>query len=273
VVCEARRLSAVTAGISAQPPQAVCSTTSTRRHQKATILSAQQNTSTNRTHQPPELDIVQFFHQSTMGLIKTAMMSGAAMYGVKKLTEGRGTNFGAQAQTASPPRRDPRREYYDQDDQYAASYDPSRRQDAYPPPRRLERGQQEGGYNQGEQRQCGDVQGDTYNQGEQRYRGDIQGDYVADKRPYYAPDNPPEYSYPAAPRPQPSYAPDGSSPYRPRGFVESRESIDSQQGPSGSRGDMVNMLAQQAMSMGVLGGKNDDGRKGKGGLLGSLIGK
>lgn len=189
-----------------------------------------------------------------MGVIKTAMMSGAAMYGVKKFTEGqRGSNFGTQA---PPPPQQQRREYYDQDDQYDG-YHSSRYQDPRPPPRRLERGQQEGGYNQEEQRP----------------RRDVQGEYVPDKRPYYATDNPPEYSYPAAPRDQPAYAPNGSGPYRPRGYVESRESFDTQQGSSGSRGDMVNMLAQQAMNMGVLGGRHEDAGKGKGGLLGSLIGK
>jgi hypothetical protein len=55
-----------------------------------------------------------------------------------------------------------------------------------------------------------------------------------------------------------------------QGFVEAEEVTDDPQAQQrGSRADMVNMLAQQAMSMGLVGGK--DGRKGD--FLNSLVGK
>lgn len=53
-----------------------------------------------------------------MGIVKTAMMSGAAMYGVNKLAKGYGEHQSNNRQQEYPPRRDPydQRDYHYRDD-------------------------------------------------------------------------------------------------------------------------------------------------------------
>ena len=100
-----------------------------------------------------------------------------------------------------------------------------------------------------------------------------------DQQPYYTQEGDndlPQYYYASNLRSSsaPTYA--YQNQRKQQGFVEPEEMYDPREPQHGNGGqaDMVNMLAQQATSMGLVGGKK--GRKdkdGKGDLLGSLMSK
>ena len=184
-----------------------------------------------------------------MGLIKTAMMSGAAIYGVSQLSKV------AQSRNAT---QQPRREYSDRD------YDSHR-------PRPLEfRDRDSQDQRHVDARDLGDSDR-MYNR-EPRQRMYLEDQRPAERQAYYMPgqyDNQPQYEYASTP---PQYY---SAQRGQQGFVEPEDTMDDPRAPQGgSRADVVNMLAQQAMSMGLVGGNKGKKDKGsKGDLLSSLMSK
>jgi hypothetical protein len=183
-----------------------------------------------------------------MGILKTAMMSGAAMYGMKKITETRSVRAAAPA--PPPPSLPTRREYYGQEDQYFPGHQEYHPLHSSSSPRRLQGRQEAAEYYKEDQRQD-----------------------VPNSQTYYTRDNPPDYEYPLSRTSQPAYPSDGPSRYRPRGFVEPDEAFDREPSSGQSnRGDMMNNLLQQAMSSGILSAKDGQKGQGKGDLLKSLMG-
>ena len=192
----------------------------------------------------------------TMGIIKTAMMSGVAIYGVKQLAQ--------TAQTHNNNRQAPR---YDHSDRSSdRNYDPRRVQpmefrDPDPESQRYVNGQ-------GAQRS---------NEWEPRQPLHLTDERSLDRQPYYMQDGYdelPQYQYTSNRRS--SSAPAQNYQYyqqRQQGFVEPGDMYDPRepQRGNGGRGDMINSLAQQAMSMGLGGGKKD--KNGSGDFLSGLMKK
>ena len=195
----------------------------------------------------------------TMGLIKTAMMSGAAMYGVNQLAKT------AQNRNNNPP--PPRREYNDRDyESYYSRPLEYRERD----PRDRSNGQPE------------DMRERRFDASPRRrlYLDEQHpSDYGYD--PYYMPaqyDNRPhsqEYASSVRPASAPRQYYVGQR--QGQGFVEPEELIDDSREPQGStRANMVNVLAQGVMGMdSSLGGgkKGKKAKDSKGDLLGSLMSK
>ncbi|KAK4550438.1 hypothetical protein LTR36_000016 [Oleoguttula mirabilis] len=206
-----------------------------------------------------------------MGLIKTAIISGAAVYGINQIAKtasNRHPNNGYN--NGNPPRSESRHRYVAEDDQYYRGPSPRQLQDrdqryadqyaeewpGYagpyapppPPPRRhLEADKSYGTEPSPYVPRAALEDQQQQQQQEQYYRFDTRGSPM-----------PPPYN---------------SSPPRQRGFVEQEsDRYDAPQGSGSGRRDMVSALAQQAMSMGLGGGQNGkDRNEGKGGLLSSMF--
>lgn len=200
-----------------------------------------------------------------MGIIKTAMMSGAAMYRINKLAQtaqNRGNN-----QSSS-------RGQSDRDEHYYAR-GPSDRGDSYygrPVEYNEYRPEGRGGAARDAQSR---VQGPVYMKEPGRYLY-LEDDYVNQGQPYYMEtgyrDEGP-YSYAGQARSPSRPSQYTSSQDTPRGFVEPEESMDNLQRPQrGSKADMMNALAQQAMSMGFFSGNDQKSEGKKGDMLKKLIG-
>jgi hypothetical protein len=192
-----------------------------------------------------------------MGLIKTAMMSGAAIYGVNQLAK----TAQSRNNNAPPPR-------YDYSDRNCDSRHVQPMEFRDPE----SRGQR-----------CVNAQGvqgtQRSNEWEPRQTLHLTDQRSFDQQPYYMQEGHndlPQYYYASNVRSPSASAQNHWNQRQQQGFVE-RESMDDSRGPqsgNGGRADMINALAQQAMSMGLVGGKN--GKKDKdsnGDLLGSLIRK
>lgn len=192
-----------------------------------------------------------------MGLIKTAMMSGAAIYGVNQLAK--------TAQSRNNNSQPPRYDYSDR------SYD-SRR------PQLLEfRDSESRGQRYVNAQGVRSTQ--RSNDWEPRQPLHLTDQRSFDQQPYYMQEGDndlPQYYYASNVRSPSAPAQYHRSQYGQQGFVEPEEMNDPfvPQRGSGGQADMVNALAQQAMSMGLVGDKK--GKKDKDGqsdLLSSLIRK
>jgi hypothetical protein len=198
-----------------------------------------------------------------MGIIKTAMMSGAAMYGINKL---------AQTAQTRGNNNSSNRAQYDRDGAYY-SRGPSDRGDPYSgrtveyreyrPEVRGSAGRDAASRDQGP--------GCTNERGNYLY---LEDDYAYQGQPYYM-DNrvcdQGQYAYTGQARSPPQQK---SSHNSQRGFVEPEEIMDDVREPQrGSRADMMNALAQQAMGVGLFGGDDQKNKGKKGDMLKSLIGK
>ena len=200
----------------------------------------------------PEQRITSFI---TMGLIKTAMMSGAAMYGINQLAKT------AQSRQSNP--NPPRREYSERDYDTTSGRPlefraPDSRNQRYPD-------------------QTRDFQNPgRMSEGEPTQRLHLEDQHRFDRQPYYTQacyNELPQYEY--ASNTRSSSAPSRSfwGQGQQRGFVEPEEvTSDSQEQQGGSRANMLNALAQQAMNMGLTNDKRGQRDKhSKGDLLGSLV--
>jgi hypothetical protein len=192
-----------------------------------------------------------------MGLIKTAMMSGAAMYGVKQITKT------AQARHDNPS--PPRREYPDdRADPYYSRPAVEYRDQRYPDNRAREYQdrEQNPGYQANYEPRQVMYSDDGYPQPQYMQAQNERRPQYESARYMQSSSAPPSYSY-------------DPNQYRQRGYVEPEPVMDDpRNSPRGGRADMMNMLAQQAMSMGMLGGK-DGGKDGgkKNDLIQSFLGK
>ena len=192
-----------------------------------------------------------------MGLIKTAMMSGAAIYAVKQVAN--------TAQSHNNNRAPPRYDYSDRNydsrgPQQMEFRDPESRSQRYSNAQEI----------RGTQRS---------NEWEPRQPLHLTDQRSFDQQPNYMQDRDhdlPQYYYASNTRSlsAPAYA--YQNQRRQQGFVEP-ESFDDPREPqrgNGGQADMVNLLAQQAMSMGLVGGKKGKKDKdSKGELLGGLMSK
>lgn len=229
-----------------------------------------------------------------MGIIKTAMMSGAAMYGIKQVTKA------AESRHNNPsPRHDQSDRGYNDQQQYYSNSRPiegggggnntndNRRPDTrYLPSREMQdRGQYQdyssynnnntNNNNNNSPRQRAYIEGPAppYSQSQSNYYD--QDPY--DRRPEY------EYAGESTRSMRPAYQGyeyGGNSSRRQQGFVEPEEAGDddtSRGGGGGSGMDgMMGMLAQQAKGMGLMGQNGGRGGKekgGKGDLMKNLLGK
>ncbi|KAK5128944.1 hypothetical protein LTR85_000277 [Meristemomyces frigidus] len=202
-----------------------------------------------------------------MGLIKTAIISGAAVYGVNQIAKTAANRNSNGYSSSSPPRSESRRPYYADEEQYYRATSPRQLRDREqrpagqyaeeyysnagpynpppPPPRRYL--EAEGSYGSDPSTYAPrTVQDDQQQQQHEHYRYDTRGSPM-----------PPPYN---------------SGPQRQRGYVEPEQDMcDAPQGSGSSRRDLVGAFAQQ--DMGSLGGgqKGKDGNDGKGGLLSSVF--
>ena len=186
-----------------------------------------------------------------MGLIKTAMMSGAAIYGINKIAQ---TAQARNNNSSSPPRRD----YAERD------YDVQRQ-------RPLEfRGRDSPDNRFVDSR-------DMQERSEQpRQRLYLQDQRPSERQAYYSQaqyEDYPQYEYASNMR-----SPSAPAQYYPSqrsqpGFVETESIMSDPRDAQGSDGaEMLNMLAQQAKNMGLVGGKKGKKDKdGKGDLMESLM--
>ncbi|KAK5046464.1 hypothetical protein LTR84_008267 [Exophiala bonariae] len=200
-----------------------------------------------------------------MGILKTAMMSGAAMYGIKQVAKA-AESHGSNNKNSMSSRRD----YSDRDyDQYYSRPDEnSNRQmnHRYLPQARdmQDRTQYNPAYSNNESRQRIYLEDQAYNTGLQYSDQEWT-------------ENRPQYAYAtnmrSASAPPPQYTRQNQN--RQQGFVEPEEMMDDPRDlQGGNRADMMNMLAQQAMSMGLMGGKSGQkDKKGKGNLIRDLMSK
>ena len=193
-----------------------------------------------------------------MGLIKTAMMSGAAVYAVKQVAN----TAQSRNNNSQPPRY--------RDDYSDRVYDTSRHQqmDFRYPESRSQR------YSNTQERGT-----QRSNDWEPRQPLHITDQRSFDQQPYYVQEGDndlPQYYYTANTRSSSAPAYSYQNQHRQQGFVESEETYDPRelQRGRGGQADMVNMLAQQAISMGLVGGrKGKKDKDSKGDLLSSLISK
>lgn len=191
-----------------------------------------------------------------MGLIKTAMMSGAAIYAVKQVAN--------TAQSHHNNRAPPRYDYSDR------SYD-SRR------PQQMEFRDPESRSQRYSNTQERGIQ--RSNDWEPRQPLHLTDQRSFDQQPYYMQDGDddlPQYYYASNTRSSSAPAYSYQNQRRQQGFVEPEGMYDPREPQRGNGGqaDMVNMLAQQAVSMGLVGGKKSKKDKdSKGDLRGSLMSK
>jgi len=197
-----------------------------------------------------------------MGLLKTAMMSGAAMYGVNKLAktaQAHQSSTDYAAPPPPPPRRSDNRRYSDPYDYEAEGYHD-------PPYRQIYGDRSFDRQNYASQDPWGAPGRDTYagHYNPPPPRRYVDGNLANQPRTAYFED-PQRYRYDArAPSAPPAYENYDS---RQRGFIEQQEIQDGDKQLPRSRSaemiDSMEMFAQQAMSNGRLGSQ-----KGKNGMSG-----
>jgi hypothetical protein len=199
-----------------------------------------------------------------MGLIKTAMMSGAAIYGINKLSKAaaQSRDNNDNSNTSS------RREYSDREyDQYHSQpLESSNRHadDRYLPSSRDMQNPNQAQY-----------PGHYTNEPTQRF-------YLEEQAPQQSYngqetlENPPQYAYAASSR-SASASPlqFNYSANRQRGFVEREDGMgESRESQRGTGADMIERFAQQAMNMGMMGGSSGQkDKQGKADLIQSLMRK
>lgn len=198
-----------------------------------------------------------------MGLIKTAMMSGAAMYGINKISKAAVESRNNNNNTTSRHENSGR----DYDQYYARPLESNNCQSDnryLPSGRDMQNQTQYSTYYPNGPTQRLYLEGQAPQNGQQQY-------YAQDRL-----DSPPRYEYAgntrsvSAPPLEFNHSPNGR-----RGYVEPEEVMGGpRESQGGNRTDMMSMLAQQAMSMGMMGsntGQKD--KKGKGDLIQSFLGR